>query len=328
MEGKKILITTHDLVDIDGLASCFALKFFLTEYFNKPTISISFSELSKPTRNYMVKFSEKFPEFKFIYRNNVKLSNYDVFLLVDANELNQIRLSIETNALQLTIPYIIIDHHHFNKDNLKNENVEFLNLINDSFSSTAEIILNLFQQYSQKLPTPYKYLIATAILTDSGFFNYGNNDTIKNISTLLDKDLDIQDIRLLLNREIDVSERIAQIKGLQRVEIIREGNYLIGVSNVSSFGAKVASTLLKIGFDVSIIHSIEKEQKIINGRVKKAICIKTGLHIGKIFEEISQNFGGSGGGHDGAAALTVDMELDMILKKIIEKIKEVLRSKF
>ncbi|MHA2038322.1 MAG: DHH family phosphoesterase [Promethearchaeota archaeon] len=328
LEGKKILITTHDLVDIDGLASCFALKFFLTEYFNKPTISISFSELSKPTRNYMVKFSEKFPEFKFIYRNNVKLSNYDVFLLVDANELNQIRLSIETNALQLTIPYIIIDHHHFNKDNLKNENVEFLNLINDSFSSTAEIILNLFQQYSQKLPTPYKYLIATAILTDSGFFNYGNNDTIKNISTLLDKDLDIQDIRLLLNREIDVSERIAQIKGLQRVEIIREGNYLIGVSNVSSFGAKVASTLLKIGFDVSIIHSIEKEQKIINGRVKKAICIKTGLHIGKIFEEISQNFGGSGGGHDGAAALTVDMELDMILKKIIEKIKEVLRSKF
>ncbi len=327
LKGKKILITTHDLVDIDGLASCFALKFFLTEYFYKPTISIFFSELSKPTRNYMVKFSEKFPEFIFTYSNNVKLSNYDVCLIIDANEVNQIGLTTKNNTSQLSIPYIIIDHHHFNKDNLNNENLGLLNLINDNFSSTAEIILNLCQQYSQKLPTPYKYLITTAILTDSGFFNYGNNNTIKNVSDLLDKDLDIQDVRLLLNKEIDISERIAQIKGLQRVELIREGNYLIGISNVSSFGAKVASTLLKIGFDISIIHSIEKEQKIINGRVKKTICIKTGLHIGKIFEEISKKFGGSGGGHDGAAALTVDMDSEVILKKIIEKIIEVLRSK-
>ncbi|MFW9952873.1 MAG: DHHA1 domain-containing protein, partial [Candidatus Thorarchaeota archaeon] len=161
-----------------------------------------------------------------------------------------------------------------------------------------------------------------------GFFKYGNNNTIKNISALLDEQLNFQEIRLILKKEIDISERIAQIKGLQRVELIREGSYLIGISNVSSFGAKVASTLIKIGFDISIIHSKEKGKKIINSRARKGVCLKTDLHIGKIFEEISEEFGGSGGGHDGAAALTIDIDIDVILKKIIEKINKALRSKF
>lgn len=328
LQGKKILITTHDLVDIDGLASCFALKFFLTEYLNKPTVSIFFSEFSKPTRNYMIKFTEKFPEFIFTYKKNVTLSNYDVCLIIDANDVSQVGFNPKNNTSQLKIPKIIIDHHHYNEDNFKSGNLDSLNLIDDNISSTAELILNLFQHYSQKVPLSYKYLMVTAILTDSGFFKYGNNNTIKNISALLDENIDFQEIRLMLNKEIDISERIAQIKGVQRVEIIREGNYLIGISNVSSFGAKVASTLIKIGFDISIIHSIEKEQNIINGRAKKSICLKTGLHIGKIFEEISENVGGSGGGHDGAAGLSFDMELDVVLKKIIEKIKQVLQSKF
>jgi nanoRNase/pAp phosphatase (c-di-AMP/oligoRNAs hydrolase) len=132
----------------------------------------------------------------------------------------------------------------------------------------------------------------------------------------------------MLNRKIDISERIAQIKGLQSVELIREEDYLIGISNVSSFGAKVASTLIRTGFDIGIVHSMEKEKNVINGRVKKNICLKTGLHIGKIFEEMSEIFGGNGGGHDGAGALTLNGDLDVVLKKIIKKIKQVLQSKF
>jgi nanoRNase/pAp phosphatase (c-di-AMP/oligoRNAs hydrolase) len=328
LKGKSILITTHNLVDIDGLASCFALKYFLTENLNKSTVSIFFSELSKFSRHYMDKFTEKFPEFIFSYKTDVKLTNYDVCLIIDANEVSQIGFNPKKDTSQLGIPYIIIDHHHYNEDNLNNENLGSLNLIDDYISSTVEIILNLAQHYSQKFPLPYKYLITTAILTDSGFFRYGNNTTIKNISTLLDDNLDFQEIRLMLNKEIDISERIAKIKGLQRVELTREGNYLIGISNVSSFGAKVATNLIKIGFDISIVHSMEKEHNTINARATKSICLKTGLHIGKLFEEISDNFGGSGGGHDGAAALTFDTDLDVIMKKIIEKIKQVLRSKF
>ncbi len=328
LKGKKILITTHDLVDLDGFASCFALKFFLFENLKNANVSIFFSELSKTTRIYMTKFAKKFPGFNFSYRKDVKLSKFDVCLIIDANNISQIRLNQEKETLQIEIPYILIDHHHYNEEKSIKENLSHLNLIDDHFSSTAEIILKFFEYFSQDLPLPYKYLVISAILTDSGFFKYGNNNTIKNVSVLLNDDLNFQEIRLILNREVDVSETIAKIRGLQRVELIREGEYLIGITNVSSFGAKVATTLIKIGFDISIIHSMEKNQYVINSRAKKSICLKTGVHLGKIFEEISENLGGSGGGHDGAAALTFDANLDTFLIKIVDKIKQILRSKF
>ncbi|MHA1987644.1 MAG: DHH family phosphoesterase [Promethearchaeota archaeon] len=328
LKGKKILITTHDLVDFDGFASCFALKFFLIEYLKNSDVSIFFSDLSKSVKFYVTKFSEKFPGFTFFYIKDVKLSNFDVCLIIDANSISQIRFNREKVTNSLEIPYIIIDHHHYNEKNPTKENLNNLNLIDENFSSTAEIILNLFESFSQSLPLPYKYLIISAILTDSGFFKHGNNKTVKNMSVLLNSDLDFQEARSMLNREVDVSEKIAKIKGLQRVELIREGDFLIGMTDVSSFGAKVATMLINIGFDISFVHSKEKNQHVINGRAGKSICSKTHLHLGKIFEEIAMDLGGSGGGHDGAAALTFDTNIDEIKIEIIEKIKQTIRSKF
>jgi nanoRNase/pAp phosphatase (c-di-AMP/oligoRNAs hydrolase) len=328
LKDKKILIVTHDLVDIDGFASCFALKFFLNEYLKNSHVTIFFTELSKSTRSFLIKFVKKFPSFTSTYIKDVDLSEFDVCLVVDANTISQIRFNPEKDTPQLGIPYIIIDHHHYNEKQPSNENLNHLNLINDNISSTAEIVLKIFKQFSQDLPPPYKFLVTTAILTDSGFFRHGNNNTIKNVSDLLDDDLNFQDVRLMLNKDVDISETIAKIRGLQRVELIREGDYLIGISNVSSFGATVATTLIKIGVDISIIHSMEKNQYVINARANISTCLKTGLHLGKIFEEVSRDIGGSGGGHDGAAALTFSKNKDTKLIKVVDKIKQILRSKF
>ncbi|GAG99775.1 unnamed protein product [marine sediment metagenome] len=77
--------------------------------------------------------------------------------------------------------------------------------------------------------------------------------------------------------------------------------------------------LIKTGFDISIIYSKEKDKNMINSRAKKSICMKTGLHLGKIFEEISEYSEGSGGGHDGAAALTFkQISIQFFLKLLKE----------
>ncbi|MBY8990103.1 MAG: DHH family phosphoesterase [Candidatus Lokiarchaeota archaeon] len=322
LQYKKILITTHDLVDIDGFASCFALKFFLCERFNKSP-SIFFSELSKATKNFMNKFLIKFPEFKFDYETEVNLANYDVCLIIDTNDLSQIHFN-SSKSSKLDIPYILIDHHHYGKTELENRNISSLNLINDDISSSAEIILDLIESQNQDLPTRYRYLMAAAILVDSGFFRYGNNGTIRKFSRLLDEKVNYQHLLNMLQNETDISEKIAKIKGLQRVELIRKGDYLIGVSNVSSFGANVASMLIKNGFDVGIVYSVEKNRKNINSRAKKSVCLNTGLHLGKILEELSKYADGSGGGHDGAASIAFNAELKQVLSKFIEKIKHFL----
>ncbi|MFX1315659.1 MAG: bifunctional oligoribonuclease/PAP phosphatase NrnA [Promethearchaeota archaeon] len=320
IEDKKILITTHDLVDIDGLASCYALKYFLNQYFDNPRVSIFFSEISKPTKEFMKKFSNKFQEFKFSYEKQIKLSNYDVCLILDTNKVDQTALNKDDeNSLSI----IFVDHHY--KEKKKDNDPLFSEfLIFDNYSSTAEILLELFENYELRLNLPIRFLIIAAIITDSGYFKYVNNRTIKNVGKLLDNDLNILDIHLILENWIDVSERIAIIKGLQRVQLHREGDYLIGITNVSSYGASVASTLIKIGFDISIVYSKEKIESIITVRARKKICLETGLHLGKILEEMSEYCQGSGGGHDGAASLTCKMEVKHILDKIIEKIKQVL----
>ncbi|MFX1391912.1 MAG: bifunctional oligoribonuclease/PAP phosphatase NrnA, partial [Promethearchaeota archaeon] len=167
-------------------------------------------------------------------------------------------------------------------------------------------------------------LFIAAILTDSGFFKHGNNNTIQNVGKLLNEDIKFQDIITLLKNDIDISEKIAKIKGLQRLELIREGKYLIGITNVSSFGAAIASLLIKIGFDVSIVISKEDNNSRINTRARKKVCEETGLNLAKILKQISKRYEGSGGGHDGAASLTIDNESDYNITELIENIKKYL----
>ena len=323
IKNKKIIITTHDLVDIDGLVSCFILKFFLNQYYKNQEVSIFFSDLTKSTKNFIKNFTKKFTEFDFSYEIDINLSNIDVLLVVDTNNLNQIKLDNNLVISESDIPYIFIDHH-YKGANSEESNRITLDLIFENYSSTAEIILDLFQFYKIQLTIPLKTLVICAILTDSGFFKHGNNNTIQNVGKLLCQDINLQDVFLLLKSEKDISSKIANIKGLQRVELIREGKYLIGITKVSSFGASVTSMLLKIGFDIGIAISKEQNQNRINARAKKRVCIKTGLNLGKILEEISEQYKGSGGGHDGAASLTITIEPDTIVLKIVENIKQYL----
>ncbi|MFX1364723.1 MAG: bifunctional oligoribonuclease/PAP phosphatase NrnA [Promethearchaeota archaeon] len=325
LDKKKILITTHNLVDIDGLVSCFTLKFFLIQYFKTNEISIYFSDLSKSTKNFIKNYAAKFPEFNLSYENSFSAFKAEILLIVDTNNLDQIKINANSHTTHPNIPYIFIDHHYLgDRTEKKKLNIKSLNIIFTNYSSTAEIILDLFESYNTPLNNSLKTLFIAAILIDSGFFKHGNNNAIQNVGKLLSEDIKFQDIRALLKNDIDISEKIAKIKSLQRVELIREGQYLIGITNISSFGASAASMLIKIGFDVSIAISKEDNLSRINVRARKKVCEETGLNLAKILEEISERYEGSGGGHDGAASLTINNKSDYNIAELIENIKKYL----
>jgi len=317
LKGKNLLIATHDSADLDGFVSVLVLKFFFENFFTNQNIFLTFSKLSKYTKNFVVKFLQKFPDFNFPSNNDENFSNIDVIIIVDSNNLEQIKLS---STLNLDVPFIFVDHHLDLKKNYGG-NITSLNLIFENYSSTAEIILELIDNYNFDLPIPYKYLLISAILTDSGFLKYGNTETIKHLLNILQDEIEFQDVLLLLENETDISKKIANIKGLQRVKLIRVDSWLIGISHVSSFSASVASTLIKVGFDVGIVYTKKKSKYRISARAKKNICLKTELHLGKILNGISN---GDGGGHDGAATLNGENDLERSLSEIIDNIKRTL----
>ncbi len=322
LKGKSVLITTHESVDLDGFVSCYILKIFFTNYFNTKT-TLYLSEFSKTTREYLQKVSQKFRELDFSFNENVDISKLDLIFILDTNNLAQVSVFDKLNITSAQIPFIFIDHHLNLKNDYKN-NLTSLNIINDEISSTSEIIYDMCEFFNFALELPYKFLLISAILTDSGFFKYGNNDTIMRISRLLDEKLDLQEILSTLEFEQEISEKIARIKALQRLKLIRSKDWLIGTTHVSSFEAGVASLLINLGLDVSIVYSEKKRTFRISTRAKKSVCLKTGLHLGKILKEVAEEYEGSGGGHDGAASLNGANELKKVLNKIIEKIKQIL----
>ena len=322
LKGKKILITTHDLVDIDGLASCLVLKFFLNRFISSADVHLFLPEISKSTKEFIQKFKKKFPKTRIPLENEFEIIKIDIIIILDTNNLEQVSIP-EINSSE--IPIIFIDHHLNLKKNYK-RNIIPMNIIQDKFSSTAEIIFELCEYFNVALTLPNKYLIIAAIFTDSGFFKHGNNDTILRISKLLSNQLDYQEFVSILKRDKSIPEKIAKIKALQRVQLIQEGDWLIGITNVGSFEASVASSLIKIGFDVGVVYSKKKSEYRISMRAKKIVCLKTGLHLGEILKEVSEECGGSGGGHDGAASLNGTEGLEIIIEKILDRIKQVLNK--
>ncbi|MFX1256457.1 MAG: bifunctional oligoribonuclease/PAP phosphatase NrnA [Promethearchaeota archaeon] len=324
LKNKKVLITTHDLVDIDGLTSVFVLKFFIEQFNNSNGIRCIFPEFSKPTREFVIKLSKRFPKINFTFEKEVNLSEIDIIIILDTNNLDQVKFSNNFNILNSEIPFIFLDHHlNLNKE--YKGNITRLNIIDDNFSSSSEIIFELCENFNIELKTHHKYMLIAAILTDSGFFKYANNDTIARVSKLLNNELDYQEIISMLRVDKDLSEKLAIIKALQRVQLIQHGKWIIGITHVGSFEAKVAHSLLNLGFDVGIVYSEKKSEYRVSTRAKKSAC-KTGLHLGKILEEVSALSKGSAGGHEGAASLNGKVELKNVIDKILKKIKEILKN--
>lgn len=316
LKDKTPLIITHHLVDIDALASTQAFKIFLNQLWPNKKVFLTYSKFTKSTKRFISKFNQKYPKIDLYGDKEYDLSKIDLIIILDTNNYDQIILNGENDLKSLEIPLIFIDHHL----NL-NPNASTLNLIDDKQHSTSEIIHKFYEQFSLELSSPCIFLLIAGILTDTGFFKYCDNKSIKLISKLLSPQIEFQEVKNLLEFDKDISEKIAEIKGLQRVKIIRVEDWLIGITQISNFRASVASTLLNAGFDVAIVYSRDKASTKITTRAKNHICQKTSLHLGKILNGLSQ---GSGGGHNGAASIFIEGEYDRILDELINEIKQTL----
>ncbi|TXT56215.1 MAG: putative manganese-dependent inorganic pyrophosphatase [Promethearchaeota archaeon] len=327
LEDKKILILTHNLLDLDALASTVSFKYFLTIYFeNLPSPEIYYSEINKSTKIFIEKVKEKYPNSElFTFMDPIDFSGIDVIVILDTNNLDQLKLETDLNLDSLEIPYIFIDHHLNLEKNYKN-NISSLNIIEDKIPSTAEIIYDFYKIAQRDIVNPIRFLLLGGILTDSGFFKYASNQTFCRVNDLLNDDIKYQELRESLRSESNLSLKIAIIKGVQRVEMIRYNSWLIGVSHVSSFESSVASKLLRVGFDIGLVYSEKKDHNLISTRAKNKVCLQTDLHLGKVLNQTAKEIGGTGGGHDGAAAIKFDDDPKEVVKLIIEKLKTILKN--
>jgi nanoRNase/pAp phosphatase (c-di-AMP/oligoRNAs hydrolase) len=123
-----------------------------------------------------------------------------------------------------------------------------------------------------------------------------------------------------------MSKRVAMLKAAQRLELHKMDDRLVVFSELSSFEADAAAMFVRMGADVAIVGSKEKDDIRLCGRAREDFCKEVPLHLGEIMSELGKKFNGTGGGHAGAASMTGKGKLSEAKEQILKVLRQSLKK--
>ncbi|WP_135612544.1 bifunctional oligoribonuclease/PAP phosphatase NrnA [Methanococcoides sp. AM1] len=242
--------------------------------------------------------------------------DYDLVVVVDTStsaQLNDIKLS----------NYCVIDHH---ATTALTENAAFY--LHRNATSVAEIVYDVLTCMGAPIMHRLALGLMAGVVTDTGHFKHATSKTFKTFGEIIESSgveyAEVLD--LMASTPQDVSMRIAMLKSASRATIERINDWLVVTSNVSSFGGSASSMLINIGGDVAFVGTARGDSIRVSGRAKRD-AVNAGVNLGKIMEEISGHYEGTGGGHAGAAGIDVVADMDTILFECVELVREILKDK-
>ncbi|HJH30272.1 MAG TPA: bifunctional oligoribonuclease/PAP phosphatase NrnA [Methanosarcinaceae archaeon] len=242
--------------------------------------------------------------------------DYDFTVVVDTST------SAQLNDIKLT-NYCVIDHH---MTTALTENAEFF--LHRNAASTAEIVFNVLQFMEAPIMRRIALGLMTGIITDTGHFKHANPSTFKTMADIIEMSSVeyVEVLEMMAATPQDISMRIAMLKSAKRAQVERVNNWLVVLSNVSSFGGSASSMLVNIGADVALVGTSRDDTIRVSGRAKRD-AVSAGVNLGQIMEDISKHYQGTGGGHAGAAGIDVIANMDTILFECKTRVCEILKNK-
>jgi nanoRNase/pAp phosphatase (c-di-AMP/oligoRNAs hydrolase) len=279
LRGRKALVV-HGNADPDALGSAFALQ----QAFPDADI-VAPGGLDRIAKIMAAKLGITVLE-------TADHSAYDLLLAVDTSSPDQIGAFYQPGM------WAVIDHHA--KTERWNGAIQ---VIDERSKSCAEVVLGILDRVGYVPDRRVCLALLSGILTDTGHFRYANSSSLRAFASLVERGgLDMDEAMNLTDVEQDTSERVAQMKGAQRLRFERIGDVIVAGSMGSSFEASVCKTLLQIGADISFVVSQRDEQFRISARARPEM-VRAGLHLGRMLTEIGGETSSDGGGHPGAAGM-------------------------
>lgn len=215
----------------------------------------------------------------------------------------------------------VIDHH------VKNTNWKSKHYYcDDKKSSCCEIAYDILRASGKPLKKEAALALLAGILTDTGHFRYGNVSSLETFAAIMrDHDIGMNEAMKLIEGETELSEKISQLKGAQRLKYVRAEQFIIATSFGSAFEASVSKSLVSLGADIAFVGSQRGSHFRISARASQDM-VDLGLHLGKLLEGVGKETSNGGGGHPGAAGLSGEGDVRRILDLCVHRSRKAIRS--
>lgn len=310
-KAKYILLHCHVGPDPDSVGSTLAMKLALEQMGKRVSLIKGDSEIPK---------AFVFPGVETILTKNffeIDLKDFDLFLILDTGSLEMIS-KVAPVVFPDHLMTIVIDHHASNKGFGK------INLIDTSYSSTAQLIFDLLNEWKIKIDHDIAINLFMGIYTDTGAYRYGVNpvrtievayilaklapDYQKTISimensnrkeALIFESLALSSLKTYYDEKLAIAS--VSYDDIVKNKIKDEDMFTGGISN------KIKSIL---GIEIGVT-LIEKEKGIVK------ISIRSAKHD---ISRLAVSLGG--GGHKAAAGATLKMPLNEAIEKVVKTVKE------
>ena len=313
--NNDIILSTHISADPDGIGAIFGLFSLFSYFYQNKKIFFGLNSLSKFSSQILISYEL----IDILTTNSIKDQNqeenkqYDLILCDTHNYSNIQKLEAE---LVLRIQNIfIIDHHLETESSTQainhysfSSSVTEYKYIDNSYKASSEIVLQLVQLLEYEISFNYLKILFIGILTDSRRLMLADGPLFQILAYWLDKNsgLSISSLFEELNNDYSKSEKIARLKGAQRVIIRQIQEYIICFTHISSFEASAAKALILIGADITCAIAETKNEVRISLRGKINALNFLSLHLGELAGIIASKFSNAtGSGHKGAAGVNI-----------------------
>lgn len=297
-KAKNVLVIPHIMPDGDSIGSSIALK-------------LALESLGKTA---CIHNTDPLPEdIAFLGKDHLSdandfLKSADLIIALDSSDKSRLSMSFESIS---RLEIINIDHHK------TNENYGSLNLVYPEAAATGEIVYKLILAMDIEVDVHMAECLYAAIATDTGRFLYSNtrSETLRIVSGLLDKGIDIDKLNILLY----------QNNSIEKVRF--EAEAILGME--AFYGQKVSVICL----GRALFESYNLEHTASDGIVEKARNIKD-IQISLLLKEVGDTvkvsmrskgrydvseiaaiFGG--GGHRNAAGFVSELPMSAIKEKLL-----------
>lgn len=309
---KNAAVVCHRNADADAYLSAFAVSRLLRSIAPKCKVDIA---TPGGMTTLTVRLSGLF-EASVVEESDI---DYDLYVAVDVGDTELLKSWLaKMNSGGAT--KVLIDHHPL-RDRETYDHV----LVDEEATSAAEVVFSLFEELNIKIDKETAQALLEGIIFDSQHLTIAGKAALKAVVALIARGADIGEARRVLRSQPDYGEVVAKLKGAQRIKIFKLGTWVAVTSEVGSFQAQAARSMISLGADLAAVGGASNNETRVSLRSSQRFFETTKIKLGSaVAEFIADGLGGYGGGHSTAASFTCPGENLGLQQTCVRRVAELL----